>query len=329
MNNAIGAITALLIASTTNNENVVAKKIKEMTEQHRARVVWCQQARGEMADIDALGQNLRIVGFDTDDGVGERVICGEHRNYHKPLFSSDGEKIIFSDIAAFKIYTVNWDGTDLRYLTDGTATEVWRDPNTGIEWVYFSTNISGPNYGGKPVYRCRLNDPVKRETVWTQTEVSPDNFQLSADGRYAAASFGWPSTGVADLFQQSLSINSRGCWPSMAPDLSYRYWIFRNQHTYVEMYQVGRPSVKTISFTTNPELAGAEVYHPRWSNNTRLFVLTGPYVGGVTDSRVANAGRDVEIYIGQFNADYSAVSCWQRVSFNGYGDFFPDLWVAE
>ena len=76
--------------------------------------------------------SLQLVGYDSRDGKGERIICGERANYYRPLITPDGERIVFSNRQTWKIYVVKWDGSRPRLLKEpGCATEVWRDPRDG------------------------------------------------------------------------------------------------------------------------------------------------------------------------------------------------------
>ncbi len=77
-----------------------------------------------------------------------------------------------------------------------------------------------------------------------------------------------------------------------------------------------------------PGINGYEVYHPRWSNHPRVMAMTGPYKVGSGANRIAGGGREVEIYIGRFNANYTAIESWWQVTKNDRGDFFPDVWLS-
>ena len=57
------------------------------------RVVWVQQ---DGKDPEAVGDGLVLMGFDSDDGGGERVILGERGSYVKPLITPDGSRIVYS-----------------------------------------------------------------------------------------------------------------------------------------------------------------------------------------------------------------------------------------
>ena len=94
------------------------------------RVVWLTDA--ENKDSFAGHNQLRLMGYDSHDGKGERVIWGERANYHRPLITPDGEQIVYSNRQTRKIYVIKWDGSRPRLLKEpGCASEVWRDPKTG------------------------------------------------------------------------------------------------------------------------------------------------------------------------------------------------------
>ena len=58
------------------------------------------------------------------------------------------------------------------------------------------------------------------------------------------------------------------------------------------------------------------------------MAMTGPYKVGTGANRIAGGGREVEIYVGRFNDNYTAIESWWRVTNNDRGDFFPDVWVS-
>ena len=62
----------------------------------RMRVVWVQDM-GDGRDVFAQGGNLRLMGLDTGDGQGERVILGTVGNYAKPLITPRGDRVVYSD----------------------------------------------------------------------------------------------------------------------------------------------------------------------------------------------------------------------------------------
>src|SRR5262245_26277925 len=121
------------------------------------RVVWVTDAQNK--DSFAEGDELQLVGYDSRDGKGERMISGERANYYRPLITPDGKRIVFSNRQGRKIYVVDWEGTNLRLLKGpGCASEVWRDPQTGTTWVYYQESLEDFT---KPVRRFPIDEPDK------------------------------------------------------------------------------------------------------------------------------------------------------------------------
>lgn len=296
----------------------------------RARVVWCQQV--DKGSDDALGRSdrFRLMGVDSADGRGERVLLGEIRNYRKPLLSPDGETIVFSDWGKREFYAVSWGSTKIRRLGTGMALDVWLDPKTGHQWVYAITREHyWERFRGTMVTRFRLDDPTVYQLAWEGSVVSADNWQLSRDGMIAGGLFPWPKGGLADLRDKTLDKKGRGCWASMAPDNSRLFWLFDGAHRNLTFYnQAGRKW--KVNINAAPGLHGHEVYHPRWSNHVEFFAMTGPYmiqVPGKGGNAIHGGGDDVEIYLGRFNEPFTEVQDWLRLTRNNRGDFFPDLWI--
>ena len=150
---------------------------------------------------------------------GERVILDRPASYAKPLVTPSGREIVFSVRHRGAVIAIRWDGSHRRRVADGFGLAVWRDPQTAHEWVYVGSDerpTDPPSYG--VVHRYRLDDPAQSELVWDAQPVSGDSFQLSADGRYAAGLFPWPTVGVADLRAGSWRQLGDGCWTGMSGD---------------------------------------------------------------------------------------------------------------
>ena len=59
-------------------------------------MVWVQE---DGTDPLAFGANLALMGLDSDDGQGERMIGSERRSYVKPMLTPGGDRIVFSSRA--------------------------------------------------------------------------------------------------------------------------------------------------------------------------------------------------------------------------------------
>lgn len=293
----------------------------------RARVVWCQDA-GDGSDAGAEGNSLRLMGFDTDDGRGERCILPGPANYAKPMLTPDGSKIIFSSRPEQKIYLVGFDGSGLKSLASGFALDVWRDSLTETDWVYAGTLTNQPDSLIVNVRRFRLDKPEVNEPVWSKTPLNIDNFQLSASGRYACGVFPWPACGVAVLPDRDWTKYGDGCWPSLAPGGVQLFWIFDGAHRNLTVLQTATGKRWVVNINSAPGIDGFEVYHPRWSNHPLFMGMTGPYKIGTNANRIRGGGKDVEIYLGKFAQDFKKIERWIQVTHNQSADFFPDLWLA-
>ena len=327
----VGAAVLLLLTCGTADADT-ASDVLALTGS-RTRCVWVQDRSPLNNDILAHGRRLKLMAFDTHDGQGERSVLTSVRNYAKPLISPRGDRIVYSDRLGRKVYVVNWDGSERRRVCDGFAMEVWADPADGAEWVYVCRRIGHVEaYRYESARRVKLDNPKQSELVWDKTQISPDNFQLSADGRRTSGVFPWPNGGFAELPNKSWHKLSRGCWASMAPDNSYRCWVFDGPHRNVYLFATdSRPigEARKINVNKAPGFDGAEAFHPRWSNHVRFLTVSGPYKVDGPINRISGGGPEVEIYLGRFNEDFTDTDRWIRITNNNRGDFYPDVWIED
>ncbi len=321
---ALGVMLASQQAARSASSIADGASVEKFTGGH-TRVVWVTDARNK--DSFAERNQLQLVGYDSRDGKGERIIWAERANYYRPLITPDGEQIVFSNRQNLTIYVVKWDGSPPRLLKEqGCATEVWRDPQTGRTWVYYQESDRDFT---KPVRRFPIDEPQKVETVWSSSiiQASP-SFQLSRDGKMAASTFPWPSSGVAELPNVAWRKHRDGCWPSMAPDDSYLSWTFDGPHRNLFMTRAGEKNSWKINISKAPGVNDYEVYHPRWTNDVRYMVMTGPYTSGNKKIKLWDGGDDVEIYLGKFNKEFRDMEAWFKLTTSRTGEFFPDVWIA-
>ncbi|MBA3685083.1 MAG: hypothetical protein H0W72_07550 [Planctomycetes bacterium] len=316
-----------------------APAVAQLTGRH-TRVVWTQDA-GPTASVFVEQPTLRLMGLDSRDGAGERVILAEQRGYWKPLLSADGKRVYFTDKLEVdygkvygNVYVVSFDGTGLTRIMDGVGCEdVWTDPATGVEWIYL--RIKERRQGGV-IKRFRADRLDVNELVWDMTEEC-GSLQVSGDGLMASGAIGGGnSQGLFLLPNGGFHAMKGGCWPSMAPDDSHRMWVFHGGHRAVFLFtptggQVPGPTdTVTCELTANaPGLASGEVMHPRWTNDVRYLVMSGPYVSfdwnGAKPAGELAAG--VDIYLGRISADCSTIEGWAKVTANQRGDYAPDAWI--
>ncbi|MAF10410.1 hypothetical protein CMK11_08160 [Candidatus Poribacteria bacterium] len=274
----------------------------------RTRLVWVRDEGGVHA----------VYGFDTEDGRGVRRVVTDVRTYAKPIFTQDGSRVVFTRRSENAVYIVNWDGTGLRKLVSGFASDVWRDPATGVDWLYVRDDDGG---GTNPLVRYRLDDPSVVETFWRQTPLGHEQvpwFRLSHDGTRAADAFPWPRCGVATLTgEPTWREYTNGCWPSIAPDDSYRMFVFNGDHRTVTMFDADAQNRRTVRINDAPGIDGEEVYYPRWSNHPRFMTMTGPRIGKASG----------ELYLGRFNEGFTAMDGWVRITYDNTADMEGDAWI--
>lgn len=292
-----------------------------------ARVVWVQDV-GDGTDTDALRDRLMLMALDSQGG-DERTVLPNAANYAKPLITSDGGRIVFSRRSDEQVLVVNWDGSGLRAVARGFGLAVWRDPASGVEWVYVGTELAErrpPAY--RVVTRYTLDEPTKSEGVSTEVPITEDTLRVSADGRRAAANIPWPQVGVADLARRTWERVGEGCWTSLSPDDRYTAWFFDGAHRNLTLIDTTRGGARwQVALDKAPGIDGYEVYHPTWSNHPRFLAMTGPYKVGSGENRIGGGGAAVEVYVGRFSADFRSVEQWAQVTRNARADFLPSVWV--
>jgi len=293
----------------------VSRELLSLTGGRRIRLVWAQvDDAGDLMVTN--GRSTLLYGLDTGDDRGERLIFEGKSGYSKPLLTPSGERIIYTNQKEGNCYVVNWDGTGHRKFAKGFASDTWRDPRTGIDWVYIRNKVGGVN---GPIVRRQLDSPDVVETVWDRSPVGNGTvpwFRLSADGKYAADAFPWPKCGIADMTKKSFKLLGNGCWTSIAPDNSYRFFHFMGNHVELAMFDHGQTKPRMVQLNTMEKMAGKKVYHPRWSSDPRFLTTTGP-----------ERNSRSELYFGRFDENYARVEKWVRVTRNKLADYYGAAWI--
>lgn len=289
------------------------------------RVVWVQH---DGSDPFAQGTNLVVRGYDSDDGRGERAIVGQAGNYAKPLFTSDGQRVIYSTVRDGddgEVFIVNFDGSGARSLGAGFGLHVQPATDGGADWLYVGTAHRDFHYG--VVSRARLDAPDQREVVWNKTRVNRDTFQVSSDGRVAGGLYPWPEAGVADLQAGTFQRLGDGCWTAICQVGPPLFWYFDGAHRNLTIVDLPTERRWMVPINTAPGFTNPEVYHPRWTNHPRFIALSGPYDQG-GGNQVRSGGTQVEIHLGRFSADFTRIEAWARVTRNDRADAYPDVWIG-
>ena len=280
------------------------------------RLAWARTEVEE--DFYMAGSEGILLGFDTEDGKGERVILGNAGSYARPILTPDGQQVVYTDQQREKCFAVRFDGSDLREIAGGYASDVWQDPRTSRTWVYVRT---GWRETKSTMVRYDLSDPKVHEEVWTKSATGQPQiayFQLSGDGAVAADGFPWPLCGLADVAAGDLKMMGKGCWPSVAPDTSHRTFIFNGGHTSVQFFDEPDAPARAVNLATVPGWIGRKLYHPRWTNDARYITATAP-----------QWMPETELWLGRFDAGYTRIESWFRITYNHTADFFGDAWFAH
>ena len=289
------------------------------------RVVWVQH---DGSDPFAMSRNLVLMGFDSDDGQGERVIVSERGSYVKPMLTPRGNRILFSthfDLGDSSVHIVNFDGSGLRRFDRGFVMAVWQNPADGSEWVYIGSDYHRQG-SYRTITRVKIDEPSVREEVWKGDAISIDTFQVSPDGKLGGGLFPWPAAGVADMQQRKWKQFGDGCWTALNDAGTPLFWYFDGAHRNLTIVDVARDRKWVVPINRAPGFDNPEVYHPLWTRHPRFMTMSGPYNQGGAN-QVRSGGRQSEIWIGRFNGDFTAIEAWARVTNNAGGDSYPDVWI--
>lgn len=316
-------LAAMACGTATPAVDGPSAEVRTLTGAH-TRIVWVQH---DGSDPRLHGVDLTLMGLDSDDARGERAILERRGSYVKPMITAAGDRIVYStrpEPGPSEVFILNWDGTGLRKIADGFGMALWTDPADGREWLYMG--VDPEKMDTNTVVRFPLDDPSRREMVWTKTKISMEGFRLSPDGRSASGLVPWPKAAVIELPNGRMRVLGNGCWTSLTHARGPLFWYFDGAHRNVTLVDVDSETRWMVNVNGAPGFDGAEVYHPRWTNHSRVLVLSGPYnQGGRNQARTG--GPQVEIYLGRFSADYARIETWARVTRNGAGDSHPDAWI--
>lgn len=312
------------------------RNLRRLTGRH-TRVVWSQQQKGDN-DWQGLSPHMKLMGVDSDDGKGDHPIVSRTGSYTCPVITPNGDRVIYTDNTAHCVNIVDWDGRNHRTLLKRAyALCVWKDPATGIEWVCVRPNntLSWISKSG-PVVMHQIDKPRVKRILWSKSSITWNWFQLSADGKRASICSPWPKSGQASIPDGSFRVFDKGCWTAIAPDNSYRMWVFDGNHREVKLYDRRKQLIGRIDMHGGQGIRDWEIYHPRWSNDVRIVSVTGPYSRNKKHvcrekdrgNWIANGGYNVELYVGRLSEDLRTVEKWVRVTRNSTPDFFGDVWVA-
>ncbi len=316
----VKATLCLVLVTIGITQADLASEISALTGNTHTRVVWLQGG----LRIDGGGA---VMGYDSKENKTTQILPAATKQ-NRPILCSGGYRVVVS--INYKVYVVDWDGTNKRYIADGFSSDVWLDTKTGLEWVIAR---SGGKSTGGDVYRYQLDDPTKKIKLWDKGSVGIDYmpwWQVSADGTMGAEFMPWPNgylieDGVNSLNPKTTKMTD-GCWSSVASDNS-KYWFNLTccPHHEILVYNQ-KTSIAKFGINAGPLPAGTqnnEYYHPKFaSNGGRFLTVSGGYHGN-SDS------KDAEVYLGKFASNYKSFEGWVRITNNNQmSDYTPDAWIG-
>jgi len=300
----------------------VAATIEKLTGA-RTKIVWVRSVVDGKGHVDADdGIFYQLMVFDTHEAK-ERVLLPGPASCAYPWITGDGAHVVYTLLGgAGKVCVVDWDGTNRKELSDGFALTVWRDPASGIQWIYVGNNYAQKDYqyqnhSTAGITRYRLDNPSVKEPVWDKMVVE-QRVALSGDGKRLGSGFPWPNQGVADLESGTWKQYGSGCLSSIAPDNSYRFFHMIGSHTEVIMYDDGGANRRTIPVNYKP---GGMFWSPKWTNHVRFLTVAGPLAAGFGYAPGSN------IHIGRFDEAFTKVEAWAQVSDGPVRDTHGYAWI--
>ena len=308
------------LAAEPATGKTVAAAIEKLTGA-RTKFVWVRSAVAGKGVTDAApGDFYQLMVFDTREAK-ERVLLPGPGSCANPLITGDGAHVVYSRLGgAGKVCVIDWDGANRKELVDGFAVGLWRDPASGVQWIYVGNNYShNDNQATAGITRHRLDDPSVKELVWNKTQVEQRVF-LSADGKRMGLGFPWNQEGVADLASGTWKEYGRGCNPCLAPDNSYRFFHMSPSHKDIYMYDDGGANRRLIATHGDATAGKGMFWNPKWSNDVRFFTICGPF-------NEFNSDVGSHPWLGEFNEDYTGVKQWIELDF-GMSDNYDTYCTA-
>jgi hypothetical protein len=273
------------------------------------RIAWC-------ADIGGA-RGSQIWGFDTDDGKGERVIV-KGGKYDLVKFSKDGKYLAIANHKnGNEVWVVNWDGSGYKKICNGQMTDLWRDPDTGKDWVFYTpgTGYEGNRTTSGPLRKAELNNPANNSIVYNG-QIQGRWFTVSADGKYGGGNFGGSWGGGIITLATGVALKcASGPWIGMAPDNSYgliSYCCGDDGFATYKTFCSGRRYV--YPYMGIPGFTEKKIGHITWSNHARFVT---------TEAQGTNwTGRNNDtvyghVYFGKLSQDLSKAEKWIKVTTGG------------
>ncbi len=318
-----GMLLAMSVNQGLSADDATAKELLEMTGGRRVKVAWNQGSEKDM----------KLFFYDTKVGTVQEVpFCGS-----APLWTKDGTRILASvgkDKQEKAVMMYNTESKKVTTLSKGFGNSlmaVWQDPKTKREWVYVNDcGDKGEPWNGNSgkAYRYPMDKPEARELFWDRTST---HFWLmfSEDGKRALLEPKWGNIGQLTLafdaqgkVDQAKSVFKTfggGCFPSFAPDNSYRLFRLDGNHSSITMCDADNTNqrkIPTLDMLKERKIPG-NCWLTRWSTDARYISLVAP------------AGGKARIWLGRLDEGATKFEKWVAVSPEGGKQCWTSqAWVA-
>jgi len=312
------ALSPGLAAAETSSEK---QQLLELTGGRRVKAVW--------------NQDQKVKFFDTKDGVTRDLPLGNQANACAPLISADGTKVFNSNGKAPADRVVMMYDTETNKVTElakgpgNNLLTVWTDPKTRKIWLYVNDSGDkgeGWNVPAGKIHRFSVDKPAERELFWERTS-SHIYLMFSADGTRACFEPGWGNIGQLKLaFDGKGNVDQDkseyksfggGCFPSMAPDNSYRVFRLEGDHKEISVCDADGANPRKVdvtgALTAEQKAKGRNTWLTRWSTDPRFITLVAP------------AGDDAQIHMGRLDEGATKFEAWARVS----AEKGPQCWQSH
>lgn len=303
------------LAASENN----TAKLLELSGGRRVKVTW----------IQGTEKKKSLMFYDTKDGIiRELPFVGG-----APLLTIDGKRILTATEGpaasrALMMYdTETMKAIQIASGPNNNLIATWQDPKTKRDWVYVNDGGDNGQAWNAPcgkIYRFPIDKPEERELFWDRTS-SHIYLMFSADGTRACFEPSWSNIGQLKLaFDAQGKIDQEkstykqfggGCFPSMAPDNSYRMFRLEGDHRAIALCDADNANIRKVSIVgmLNETQKSKNCWLTRWSTHPRYMTLMAP------------AGPEAQIWLGRFDEKFTKIESWVRVS----AEKGPQCWQSH
>jgi len=334
----LGMLIVVIWADESRAQEGIADSILQLSNNQRVKIAWQRDTTAAGDNVFGGASVFNLYVYDTEDDT-IRNIRSTNDDYTKPLITYDGERIVYTDRVERKIYVVNFDGSNRRFIANGFAGTLWYDADSGKEWIYYQRNFDGGN-SSEPLNRINIDNTNEIELIWNASDNNVQWLSISSDSTRLAASWPWSQCGMivpdydgsgdGDLYSSGNGYYVNGCWTTITPDENYRVGVFDGPHRNWLVYDTphgGNPD-RTLVLNSAPGINDWEIYHPKLANHPRFLMLNGPYsIGSMGQNNITKGGPQIEIYLGKLDQGFTQVTDWVKITSDNRADFFPCAWI--